>query len=165
MNRIIDRIEGVQPSKRSRQLRLRVWQQARRGKRTPITQFAGPLRTRIPAPDETRGHELMLSDGNVRCQHCGLYSRKIQSKQFGMVYTQVARASLPALREGRHPMRRSQFRETRRVMAEVFARPAHTADCTATQKSQRILFWYDEMTCSCFPINENARPDNPLSLP
>ena len=131
---------------------------------SPMMQVVGPLRTRVPAPDETGGHELMLSDGNVWCNDCGLYSRKRQSRQFGVVCTQVARASLAALREGRHLVPGFQFRETRKVIAEVFARSAHTPACTVRQESQRLLFGYDTMSWSCVPISENARQDNPLTL-
>ena len=164
MNRIIDRVQGSRPSKRIRQLRLHVWQQARRGRRTPSTQVAGPLRTRIPSPEETGGHELMLSDGNVWCNECGLYSRKRQSRQFGVACTQVARASLAALREGRHPVKGFHFRDTHKVMAEVFARAAHTAQCIVRQESQRLLYEHDAMSCSCFPPSEGARQDNPFTL-
>ena len=154
MNRIIDRVQGSRPSKRIRQLRLHVWQQARRARPTPDVKVAGPLRTRIPAPEETGDHELMLSDGNVWCYQCGLYSRKRQSRQFGVACTQVARASLAALRDGRHPINGFHFRDTHKVMAEVFARAAHTPQCIVRQESQRLLYGHDAMSCTCFPSSE-----------
>ena len=151
MHRIMDRVQAIQPSKRIRLLRLQVMQQARRRTHTPGVKVAGPIRTRVPAPEETGGHELMLSDGNVWCNECGLYSRKRQSRQFGVVCTQVARPSLAALRDGRHPVKGFHFRNTRKVMAEVFARAAHTPRCIVRQESQRLLYGHEAMSCTCFP--------------
>ena len=161
MNRLMDRVQGRRPSKKIRQLRLHVWQQARRGNVPQVAQLSGPVRTRVPTPDETGNHELMLSDGTIWCQQCGLYTRKRQSRQFGVECTQVARASLAALREGRHPVRAFKFRRTTHAVAEVFARPAHTAECTVRQESMRFLGGYDSMSCICNPPSLGARCDNP----
>ena len=106
----------------------------------------------------------MLSDGTLWCQVCGLYTRKRQRRQFGVECTQVARASLAALREGRHPMRAFKFRRTTPVIAEIFARAAHTANCIVRQESMRLLEGYDAMSCDCFPPSEGARHDLPLTL-
>ena len=115
------------------------------------THVAGPVRTRVPTPDETGSHELMLSDGTLWCCQCGLYTRKRQSRQFGVQGTQVARASLMALREGRHLVHAFKFRQTTKLVAEAFARPTHTAQCTVRQESMRFLSGYDNMSCTCFP--------------
>ena len=151
MHRIIDRVQGSQPSKEIRLLRLKVMQQAVRDRRAKPQRVSGPVRTRVPAPEETGGHELMLSDGTIWCNECGLYTRQRQSRQFGVECTQVVRPSREALRAGRHPIRGYKFRETRKVTAEIFAFAAHSPNCIRQQESRRIVFGYGSMSCSCFP--------------
>ena len=112
---------------------------------------AGTCQNENSTPEETGGHELMLSDGNVWCNECGLYSRQEQSRQFGVACTQVARPPLEALREGRHPIKGFRFRDTRKVMAEVFALAAHTPRCIVRQESRRLMFGYDAISCTCLP--------------
>ena len=127
-------------------------QQAVRGKKANVQRVSGPVRTRVPAPEETGGHELMLSDGTIWCNECGLYTRQRQSRQFGVECTQVVRPSREALRAGRHPIRGYKFRETRKVTAEIFAFAAHSPNCIRQQESRRILFWVWQYVMLMLPV-------------
>lgn len=113
-----DRVGGPIPSQRVLNERLKVIQQTRRGRVTPLTSCLGPMRERLPTVDETGGHELMISDGTVWCYDCALYTRRRQSRQFANECTQVARPSLTALRDGRHPRHSFLFRSAEHVVAE-----------------------------------------------
>ena len=87
-------------------------------------------------------------------QSMGALSKQRQSRQFSAACTEVARPSLEPLRDGRHPMKGFRFRDTRKVMAEVFALAAHTPSCIVRQESRRLMLGYDAMSCTCVATSE-----------
>ena len=165
MTKLLDRVQGSQPSLAVRRARLRLWRG--RGSRTvdAVVKISGPIRERQSAIQETGQHDIRQSDGVLWCAVCGLYTLKRQSRQFASVCTGVPRTSLTALKEGKHPVLGYAFRQTTAAPAEVFALPAHSYSCRLRQYALQLCFGYDAASCSCMPEGVGARTDNPLSLP
>ena len=165
MTTLLNRVQGPNPSYKVRKARLELWRRQAAGVADEVVRVSGPLRQRVPTDQETGQHVIQQSDGILWCSVCGLYTRKRQSRQFAAACTGVARPTVTALRDGRHPTRRFAFRETTDVCAEVFALPAHSYRCRLRQYAQQLLFGYDAARCDCWPGETLVRPDNPLSLP
>ena len=165
MTRLLDRVQGPSPSYKVRRARLELWRMQAAGAADEVVRVSGPLRQRIPTDQETGQHVIQQSDGILWCSVCGLYTRKRQSRQFAAMCIGVARPSVTALKDCRHPTLRFAFRETTDVNAEVFALLAHTYRCRMRQYAQQLLFGCDAARCVCWPGETLVRPDNPLSLP